>query len=105
MTYVGAMKFIRDEESLVIESIKTIQQKDVSTIADIIVNMFVGLYFGITHVVATRDSEKQSSNTELSQILTYLPNNIRPAQLRKLLRNYRERLDSAGWSKKQIDEV
>lgn len=59
---------------------ETLTPKDVSAIAESILNMFVGLYGSITPVVATQESDHQSYNAELPRVPLHSLDNIRSEQ-------------------------
>ena len=59
----------------------------------------------IVNVVATRDSSNQSSTNALPPVLPHNLAAIRTYQLCEMLRSHRPRLQKAGWTTEQIDQI
>lgn len=105
VTCAAALAFAQDQGSFVIDALTQLPPNDVSSISQSVANLFAGLYYGITSVVATRDSNNLSISSALPPVLPHALTKIRPAQLSELLRGHRRRLQEAGWSPIRIDAI
>ncbi|KAI9908607.1 hypothetical protein PsorP6_016339 [Peronosclerospora sorghi] len=85
VAYADALIFIRDQGLFVIDSLEAPPEPDVGNIVTSIANLFAGLYSGIKGVLAVRHSENIGSSAPIPP--------------------YTQRLQRAGWTQVQIDQV
>ena len=88
-----------------IDSLETIQLERSAAITRSVANLFAGLYTGVMEVVATRDSNNRSSMDALPPVLPHNLVTIRTNELCEIIRPHRARLEKAGWTAAQIDQI
>jgi hypothetical protein len=105
VTFVHATDFIRDQGTFVIDSLAAMQPERSAAITQSVANLFAGLYAGVMAVVATRDSNNRSSLDVLPPVLPHNLATIRTNELCEIIRPHRVRLEQAGWTTAQVDQI
>lgn len=70
-----------------------------------VAELFAGFHTGIMKVVATRDSDHQSSTEALPSVLAHSPAAIHTSELCEVLCPRRVRLEKTSWTKTEIDQI
>ena len=88
-----------------IDLLETIQLEGSAAITRSVANLFAGLYTGVMDVVATRDSNNKGSMDALPPVLPHNLASIRTNKLCEILHPHRPRLQKAGWTVVQMDQI
>jgi hypothetical protein len=105
VAFADATTFIRDQGTFVIDTLATSSPESAVAITRSVANLFAGLYTGIVAVVASRDSHNQRSTDALAPVLPHSLAAIRTNELCEMIRPHSVRLEKAGWTTQQIDQI
>lgn len=88
-----------------IDSLATLPLERSAVVTRSVANHFVGLYIGVLDVVASTDSDNQSSTDKLPAYLLHNSATDRTRDLCKMIRPCHARLKQAGWTCEQVNQI
>lgn len=105
VAFADAKTFIKDQGTFAIDTMAAIPPSRAEAITCAVANLFAGLYGGIIDIVASQNSHNQSSANVLPPVLPHSLAAIRTSDVCEMIRLQRCRLEKAGWSAAQIDQI
>lgn len=105
VSHSNARSFVEDQGSTAIGVMLALRVEDTDCIDRSISVLFVGLFNGISDIVAQRDPNNHSSEDELPGVLPHDLCHKRTASISAVIRRQKSLLESAGWNAQAIEEI